>query len=161
VTFISIHSIIIYVVFFDACMRCTRLCPLKPGCDTAPPASRAPGNPMPGEPLPARALPGPSEPHRGPSPAALPARSLPCPPASPALAPVPRPAVPRSHPCPHPRAPLPAPVPRRLVSRAPARFACLRHALRLTLVLIYFNFSFIDVLRRALHRATILLIYIY
>jgi hypothetical protein len=141
VTFISIHSIIIYVVFFDACMRCTRLCPLKPGCDTAPPASRAPGNPMPGE--------------------ALPARSLPCPPASPALAPVPRPAVPRSHPCPHPRAPLPAPVPRRLVSRAPARFACLRHALRLTLVLIYFNFSFIDVLRRALHRATILLIYIY
>jgi hypothetical protein len=30
-TFISIHSIIIYVVFFGACMRCTRLCPLKPG----------------------------------------------------------------------------------------------------------------------------------
>jgi hypothetical protein len=32
-TFISIHSIIIYVVFFGACIRCTRLCPLKPGCD--------------------------------------------------------------------------------------------------------------------------------
>jgi hypothetical protein len=29
-TFISIHSVIIYVVFFGACMRCTRLCPLKP-----------------------------------------------------------------------------------------------------------------------------------
>jgi hypothetical protein len=38
VTFISIHSVIIYVVFFGACMRCTRLCPLKPGvtiCDQA------------------------------------------------------------------------------------------------------------------------------
>jgi hypothetical protein len=33
VTFISIHSVIIYVVFFSACMRCTRLCPLKPRCD--------------------------------------------------------------------------------------------------------------------------------
>jgi hypothetical protein len=32
-TFISRHSIIIYVVFFGACMRCTRLCSLKPGCD--------------------------------------------------------------------------------------------------------------------------------
>jgi hypothetical protein len=31
VTFISIHSIIICVVFFGACMRCTRLCSLKPG----------------------------------------------------------------------------------------------------------------------------------
>jgi hypothetical protein len=31
VTIISIHSVIIYVVFFDTCMRCTRLCPLKPG----------------------------------------------------------------------------------------------------------------------------------
>jgi hypothetical protein len=31
VTFISIHSIIIYVVFFGACMRCTRLCSLYPG----------------------------------------------------------------------------------------------------------------------------------
>jgi hypothetical protein len=30
-TFISIHSVIIYVVSFGACMRCTRLCPLKPG----------------------------------------------------------------------------------------------------------------------------------
>jgi hypothetical protein len=30
-TFISIHSVIIYVVFFGACMRCTRPCPLKPG----------------------------------------------------------------------------------------------------------------------------------
>jgi hypothetical protein len=30
-TFISIHSVIIYVVFFGACIRCTRLCPLKPG----------------------------------------------------------------------------------------------------------------------------------
>jgi hypothetical protein len=31
VTFISIHSVIIYVVFFGAFMRCTRLCPLNPG----------------------------------------------------------------------------------------------------------------------------------
>jgi hypothetical protein len=30
-TFISIHSVIIYVVFFGACMRCTRLCSLNPG----------------------------------------------------------------------------------------------------------------------------------
>jgi hypothetical protein len=30
VTFISIHSLIICVVFFDAYMRCTRLCPLNP-----------------------------------------------------------------------------------------------------------------------------------
>jgi hypothetical protein len=30
-TFISIHSVIIYVVFFGACMRCTRLVSLKPG----------------------------------------------------------------------------------------------------------------------------------
>jgi hypothetical protein len=29
--FISIHSVIIYVVFFGACMRCTWLCSLKPG----------------------------------------------------------------------------------------------------------------------------------
>jgi hypothetical protein len=36
-TFISIHSVIIHVVFFGACMRCTRLCSLKPGCDTKPP----------------------------------------------------------------------------------------------------------------------------
>jgi hypothetical protein len=33
-TFISIYSVIVYVVFFDACMRCTRLCPLKPGVTT-------------------------------------------------------------------------------------------------------------------------------
>jgi hypothetical protein len=33
VTLISIHSIIICVVFFGACIRCTRLCSLKPGCD--------------------------------------------------------------------------------------------------------------------------------
>jgi hypothetical protein len=31
VTFISIHSVIIYVVFFGACIRCTRLCSLNPG----------------------------------------------------------------------------------------------------------------------------------
>jgi hypothetical protein len=31
VTFIYIHYVIIYVVFFGACMRCTRLCPLNPG----------------------------------------------------------------------------------------------------------------------------------
>jgi hypothetical protein len=35
-TFISIHSVIIYVVFFGACMRCTRLCSLKPGVTTFP-----------------------------------------------------------------------------------------------------------------------------
>jgi hypothetical protein len=33
VTFISVHFVIIYVVFFGACMRCTRLCSLKPECD--------------------------------------------------------------------------------------------------------------------------------
>jgi hypothetical protein len=33
-TFISIHYVIIYVVFFGACMRCTRLCPLKPGVNS-------------------------------------------------------------------------------------------------------------------------------
>jgi hypothetical protein len=31
VTFISIHSVIIYVVFFGTCMRCIRLCSLNPG----------------------------------------------------------------------------------------------------------------------------------
>jgi hypothetical protein len=31
VTFISIHSVFIYIVFFGACMRRTRLCPLNPG----------------------------------------------------------------------------------------------------------------------------------
>jgi hypothetical protein len=31
VIFISIHSVIICVVFFGAYMRCTRLCPLNPG----------------------------------------------------------------------------------------------------------------------------------
>jgi hypothetical protein len=31
VTFISIHSVIICVVFFGAYMRCSRLCPLNPG----------------------------------------------------------------------------------------------------------------------------------
>jgi hypothetical protein len=31
VTFISIHSVIIYVVFFGSCMRCTRFCSLSPG----------------------------------------------------------------------------------------------------------------------------------
>ena len=30
-TFISMHSVIICVVFSGACMRCTRLCSLKPG----------------------------------------------------------------------------------------------------------------------------------
>ena len=35
VTFISIHSVIICVVFFGACMRCTRLCPLKSGVTEA------------------------------------------------------------------------------------------------------------------------------
>jgi hypothetical protein len=34
VTFISIHFIIICVVFFGAYMRCTRLCPLKPSVTT-------------------------------------------------------------------------------------------------------------------------------
>jgi hypothetical protein len=31
VTFISIHSVIIYIVFFGACMRCSRLCRLNLG----------------------------------------------------------------------------------------------------------------------------------
>jgi hypothetical protein len=34
VTFISIYSVILCLVFFGVYMRCTRLCPLKPGCDT-------------------------------------------------------------------------------------------------------------------------------
>jgi hypothetical protein len=53
VTFISIHSVIIYVVFFGTCMRCTRLCSLKPGCDKSPEETalspaRGVGAPMPG-----------------------------------------------------------------------------------------------------------------
>jgi hypothetical protein len=35
VTFISIHFVIICVVFFGAYMRCTRLCPLNPGVTSA------------------------------------------------------------------------------------------------------------------------------
>jgi hypothetical protein len=35
-TFISMHSVIICVVFSGAYMRCTRLCSLKPGCDIDP-----------------------------------------------------------------------------------------------------------------------------
>jgi hypothetical protein len=35
-TFISMHSVIICVVFSGAYMRCTRLCPLKPECYTLP-----------------------------------------------------------------------------------------------------------------------------
>jgi hypothetical protein len=54
VTFISIHSVIIYVVFFGACMRCTRLCPLKPGVTLAPlplgPSCRPHVFPMPARP---------------------------------------------------------------------------------------------------------------
>jgi hypothetical protein len=30
-TFISVHYVIIYVVYFGACMRCTRFCLLNPG----------------------------------------------------------------------------------------------------------------------------------
>jgi hypothetical protein len=52
------------------------------------------------------------------------------------------------------------------VPREPARFECPRHAqralvratvvaLRLTLILIYFNFGLVDVLHRALRRATV------
>jgi hypothetical protein len=61
--------------------------------------------------------------------------------------------------------PCPSPRPG-LVPRAPARFACPRHAqralvratvvaLRLTLVLIHFNCCLVNVLRRALRRATV------
>jgi hypothetical protein len=57
-------------------------------------------------------------------------------------------------------------MPRRLASRAPARFACPRHAqralarvtvvaLRLTLVLILLNCCLVDALRHALRRATV------
>jgi hypothetical protein len=35
VTFIFIHSVVIYVVTFGACMRCTRLCSLKLGVTAA------------------------------------------------------------------------------------------------------------------------------
>jgi hypothetical protein len=41
VTFISIHSVIIYVVFFGACMRCTRIRPLKLGVTSSDPYSSA------------------------------------------------------------------------------------------------------------------------
>jgi hypothetical protein len=34
-TFISMHSVIICVVFFGACMRCTQLCLLNPGVTKA------------------------------------------------------------------------------------------------------------------------------
>jgi hypothetical protein len=33
VIYLYTHSVIIYVVLFGTCMRCTRLCSLKPGCD--------------------------------------------------------------------------------------------------------------------------------
>jgi hypothetical protein len=60
----------------------------------------------------------------------------------------------------------PIPCPGSPAPRAPAWFTCPRHAqlalaraivvaLRSTLVLIHFNFSLVDVLRRALHRATV------
>jgi hypothetical protein len=62
--------------------------------------------------------------------------------------------------------PCPSPYPVGLAPRAPARLACPRHAqhalaratvvaLRSTLVLIHFNFSLVDVLRRALRRAMV------
>jgi hypothetical protein len=44
-TFISIHSVIIYVVFFGACMRCTWLCSLKSGVTEARP-DRALNDPL-------------------------------------------------------------------------------------------------------------------
>ena len=46
--FIFIHSVIIYVVLFGACMRFTRLCSLKPGCDILA-KSAAEGLPLPSE----------------------------------------------------------------------------------------------------------------
>jgi hypothetical protein len=52
VTFISIHSVIICVVFFGAYMRCTRLCPLNPGVTLPSPPFidwgqvRGPGGPL-------------------------------------------------------------------------------------------------------------------
>jgi hypothetical protein len=43
VTFISIHSVIICVVFFGTYMRCTRICPLNPGVThSLPSTSRTP-----------------------------------------------------------------------------------------------------------------------
>jgi hypothetical protein len=106
----------------------------------APPRARPP--------LPRRA-----RPRREPLPGGSPRHG---PPHAPRPAPWPRPVV----------APLLVPVPRRFASHAPARLACLRHAqrslaratvvaLRSTLVLIHFNFSLVDVLRRALRRATV------
>jgi hypothetical protein len=61
--------------------------------------------------------------------------------------------------------PCPCPCPGSLAPRAPARFACPRHAqrafaratvlaLRSTLVLIHFNFNLVNVLRHVLRRAT-------
>jgi hypothetical protein len=113
-------------------------------------APSLPARPPPGKHLPARALlcPGEPVPAASPSPAAPPAVARHAPPHAPRPAPWPRPVA----------APLLAPVPRRL--------ACLRHAqralaratvvaLRSTLVLIHFNFSLVDVLRRALRRATV------
>jgi hypothetical protein len=50
------HSMIIYVVFFGACMRCSRLCPLKPGVLQRPGPPRCPARPPGGvaRPYPAR-----------------------------------------------------------------------------------------------------------
>jgi hypothetical protein len=105
-------------------------------------------------------------------PVARPSRALAAPPDptphAPRRAPWSR-ARPRPLPCPRPcpRAPLPCPSPcPGLTPRAPARFARPWHAQRAlaratvvarrsTLVLIHFNFSLVDMLRRALSRATV------
>jgi hypothetical protein len=52
VTFISIHSVIICVVFFGAYMRCTRLCPLNPGVTSTEPLLPCPAEPLPCSPTP-------------------------------------------------------------------------------------------------------------
>jgi hypothetical protein len=125
--------------------------------------------PLLARPRPPRALPGK---HRAPAsrpgpapqlcpaaPCRAPGRAPPCPTTCPGRA-LPRPATrPRSRPwpCPQPRS---CPCPDGLAPRAPARFACHRHAqralaraivvaLRSTLVLIHFNFNLVNVLRRA------------
>jgi hypothetical protein len=155
------------------------LCPLPGGPPRRAPSLpwRAPSParalPCPGEPSPSQPLRGEPRPRRAPPlpggpPRRDPASSRPAPPqrAPPCASPRTGGRAPVATPRSRPRPPLPEPVPWQL--RAPractvcvpsARAACSRAcdvvALRSTLVLIHFNFSLVDVLRRALHRATV------
>jgi hypothetical protein len=159
--------------FFSPARPARRLGPHAPCAASRPRARRAPGRAP--SPTPSCAV-AAARPRRVPLPAPAPAPRPPRPPRA-RRRPTPRPplTVPcfgelgaraPSRPRPTPASPSAAPLPRRLASRAPARLACPRHAqhtlahatvvaLRLTLVLILFNFCLVDMLRRALRRATV------